>query len=153
MALMLIGVAIYYTESMLRQGFTVRGVFIVLLAVSLAIHTLYVSITWFVSGEYHDYTGEKSKQCDNCSLYYKNAWSYQFLRLNIPLLRVTWFGGGFCLYGKSEVQENGFRLISKQPSEMFKKKRYAMLPTGIMTTLTFKNKLIISPLKRKKAFL
>ena len=62
-------------------------------------------------------------------------------------------GGGFCLYGKSEVQENGFRLISKQPSEMFKKKRYAMLPTGIMTTLTFKNKLIISPLKRKKAFL
>lgn len=94
MALMLIGVAIYYTESMLRQGFTVRGVFIVLLAVSLAIHTLYVSITWFVSGEYHDYTGEKSKQCDNCSLYYKNAWSYQFLRLNIPLLRVTWFGGG-----------------------------------------------------------
>lgn len=54
MALMLIGVAIYYTESMLRQGFTVRGVFIVLLAVCLAIHSLYVSITWFVSGEYHD---------------------------------------------------------------------------------------------------
>lgn len=50
---MLIGVAIYYTESMLRQGFTVRGVFIVLLAVSLAIHALYISITWFVSGEYH----------------------------------------------------------------------------------------------------
>lgn len=24
---------------------------------------------------YVDYTGEKSKQCDNCSLYYKNAWS------------------------------------------------------------------------------
>lgn len=54
MALMLIGVAIYYTESMLRQGFTVRGVFIVLLAVCLAIHSLYVSMTWFVSGEYHD---------------------------------------------------------------------------------------------------